>query len=253
MDTYVMSRRELLYLWGTAAASYLLTGIPGAAQNLVPARMAVDHLAIGIADLDEGIAWLERVTGVKAAIGGSHPGVGTRNALISLGGRQYLEIIAPDPEQAVYKPDLLSHNFLTDLRTLTQPRLIFWAAATSDIAAIAENALRMALPIVGPIEGSRARPDGKVLQWKTLLVRNQFAVQAAEPIPFFIEWASGSVHPSQDSPKGCELQSFEIEHPDPAGVTNALKTLGIEARVTQARNARLRATLRTPQGTVELN
>ena len=249
MDAYVMSRRELLRLWGTAGTSYLLAAKLSAAQDLVPARTAVDHLALGIADLDEGIAWFEGMTGVKAVMGGSHPGWGTRNALISLGGRQYLEIIAPDPAQTVYKPV----NFQTDLRTLTQPRLIFWAAATNDIAAIAENALRMALPIVGPIEGSRARPDGKVLQWKTLVVRNKFAVQAAEPIPFFIEWASGSVHPSQDSPKGCELQSFEIEHPDPVGLLNALKSLGIEARATQARNARLRATLQTPKGIVELN
>jgi len=249
MGEYVVSRREVLRLWGTAGASYLLAAKLSAAQDLVPARTAVDHLALGIADLDEGIAWFEGMTGVKAVMGGSHPGWGTRNALISLGGRQYLEIIAPDPAQTVYKPV----NFQTDLRTLAEPRLIFWAAGTSDIAAIAENALRMALPIVGPIEGSRARPDGTVLQWKTLRVRNKFAVQAAEPIPFFIEWASGSVHPSQDSPEGCELQSFEFEHPDPAGVMNALKSLGIEARATQARNARLRATLKTPQGMVELN
>ncbi|MGH9786046.1 MAG: VOC family protein [Terriglobia bacterium] len=249
MDANVVSRRELLRLWGAAGAFYLLAGDLSAAQDLVPARTAVDHLAFGINDLDEGIAWLERMTGVKAVIGGSHPGWGTRNALISLGGRQYLEIIAPDPAQTVYKP----LNFQTDLRILRQPRLIFWAAATSDIAAIAENALRMALPIVGPIEGSRARPDGRVLQWKALLVRNKFAVQAAEPIPFFIEWAAGSVHPSQDSPKGCELLSLEFEHPDPVGLLNALKSLGIEARATQARNARLRATLKTPKGAVELN
>ena len=249
MDAYLTSRRELLRLWGTVGASYLLTGKRSAAQDLVPAMAAVDHLALGIADLDGGVAWLERMTGVKAVNGGSHPGVGTRNALISLGGRQYLEIIAPDPGQTVYKPV----NFQTDLRTLTTPRLCFWAARTSDIAAIAENARRIAQPIVGPIEGSRARPDGTVLQWKNLRVQNRFAVHAAEPIPLFIEWAPGSVHPSQDSPKGCELLSFEIEHPDSWGVVNALKSLGIEAKVLYAENARLRATLKTPKGTVRLN
>jgi hypothetical protein len=249
MKALVINRREFLRVWGTAGASYLLAEKLGVAQDLVPARDAVDHLAIGIADLEEGVAWLEKTTGVKAMMGGSHPGQGTRNAVISLGGRQYLEIIAPDPAQTVYKPV----NFQTDLRTLATPRLCFWAAGTSDITAIAENLRRTAQPMVGPIEGSRTRPDGKVLQWKNLRVRNRFAVHAAEPIPLFIEWASGSVHPSEDSPKGCELLSFEIEHPDSWGVLNALKSLGIEGKVLYATNARLRATLRTPQGIVELN
>ena len=249
MDARVLSRRELLRWCSSAGAFYLLAGKLSAAQALVPATTIVDHLLLGVADLAEGITWVERATGVKPVMGGSHPGVGTRNALLSLGGRRYLEIIAPDPEQAVYKPV----NFQNDLRRLTMPRFFAWAAGTSDITAIAENLRRTALPIVGPIEGSRARPDGRVLQWKALLVRNKFAVQAAEPIPFFIEWAAGSVHPSQDSPEGCELLSFEFEHPDPVGLLNALKSLGIEARATQARNTRLRATLQTPKGRVELN
>ena len=248
MNACVLTRRALLRLGGTAGVSYLLAGKLSAAQDLVPATTMVDHLLLGVADLAEGIAWVERATGVKPVMGGSHPGVGTRNALLSLGGRRYLEIIAPDPEQAVYKPV----NFQTDLRTLTTPRLFAWAA-TGDVTAFAENLRRTAQPIAGPIEGSRARPDGTVLQWKTLLVRNRYAVYAAEPIPFFIEWASGSVHPSQDSPKGCELLSLEIEHPDSWGVLNALKSLGIEPKVLYAETARLRATLRTPKGMVELN
>ncbi|MCI0657859.1 MAG: VOC family protein, partial [Acidobacteria bacterium] len=78
-------------------------------------------------------------------------------------------------------------------------------------------------------------------------------LQGVEPIPFFIEWAADSLHPSQDSPTGCALQSFEIEHPDPAGVIDALKGLGIEAQVKPARKVTLNATLKTPKGEVELN
>jgi len=249
MGAHGISRREFLRLWGTAGASYLLTGRRSYTQDVVPTSHALDHLLLGAADLEAGIAWLEGMTGVKAAMGGSHPGLGTRNALLSLGGRQYLEIIAPDPAQTVYRPV----NFQTNLRTLTTPRLFAWAAGTNDIAAIAENARGMALPVIGPIEGSRLRPDGTVLQWKTLVLRNRFAMHAAEPIPFFIEWAAGSVHPSQDSPTGCELLSFEFEHPLPGGVANALLSLGIEAKAERAANARLRATLRTPKGMVELS
>jgi len=244
-----LTRRDLLRAWGVAGASYWLAATPGWAQDVVPAAAAVDHLLLGAADLGEGMAWVEEATGVKAMIGGSHPGVGTRNALISLGGRQYLEIIAPDPEQAAYKPVA----FQTELRALTQPRLFAWAAATDDITAVADTALRMALPVAGPTEGSRERPDGRVLRWQSLLIRNRFNVNGAEPIPFFIEWAAGSPHPSQDSPEGCELLSFEFEHITARRLMSALQSLGIEAKVTQARDTRLRATLWTPKGMVELS
>jgi hypothetical protein len=217
-----------------------------AGESLVPASTAVDHLLLGVANLDRGMAWVERMTGVKAVIGGSHPGVGTQNALISLGGRQYLEIIAPDPVQTAY-------HFPIDVRTLTEPRLITWAAVTTDVNVTAKNAREVSRQIFGPRDGSRARPDGKVLKWKTLGVLNKFGLQGIEPIPFFIEWAADSLHPSQDSPLGCELQSFEIEHPNRADVIDVLKKLGIEAKVKQAKSVRLTATLKSPKGKVELS
>jgi hypothetical protein len=241
-----LTRREMLRWCGSAGASYLFGGTMSAGENLVPARIAVDHLLLGVADLDRGMRWVERMTGVKAVMGGSHPGAGTRNALIALGGRQYLEIIAPDPTQTAY-------NFHIDVRTLSQPRLITWAAVTTDIGAIAKNARDAGYQIFGPHDGSRARPDGRVLKWKTLGVLNKFGLPGVEPIPFFIQWAADSVHPSQDSPKGCELQSFEIEHPNPSDVIDALKKLGIEAKVKQAKDVRLTATLMTPKGKAELS
>src|SRR5437870_2630028 len=152
MEALALTRREMLRWCGSAVASYLLGGTMSAGENRVSARAAVDHLLLGVADLDRGIRWIERVTGVKAVMGGSHPGAGTRNALIALGGRQYLEIIAPDPAQTTY-------NFHIDVRTLSQPRLITWAAMTTDISAMAKNAREAGYQVFGPREGSRSRPD----------------------------------------------------------------------------------------------
>src|SRR5687768_9304832 len=99
-----------VFVYGTA---YAIAG----AQNLKPAVSAVDHLLLGVSDLDSGIGCVEQRTGVKAAYGGIHPGVGTRNALLSLGRAHYLEIIAPDPAQTAY-------NFHIDVRRFATPRLI---------------------------------------------------------------------------------------------------------------------------------
>lgn len=245
MAAYILPRRELLRWCGAGCVACLL-GATGMAENLTTAENAVDHLLLGAADLNHGIAWVEKLTGVTAAVGGSHPGVGTRNALASLGGRRYLEIIAPDPQQTAY-------NFHIDLRKLGAPKMITWAALTTDITSTAKLARGAGLQLFGPRGGSRARPDGKLLKWKTMGVQTEFGTQGVEPIPFFIEWADDSPHPSQDSPRGCELLSFELEHPDAAGVIGLLKKFGIEAKVSVAKEARLRARLKTPKGEVVLS
>ena len=207
---------------------------------------AVDHLLIGAADLDAGVAWVERATGVRAGAGGVHPGGGTRNALLSLGERRYLEIIAPDPAQSEYR-------FRVDVRSLARPQLVTWAAATRDAAGVAERARAAGLEVAGPDAGSRARPDGVVLRWKIVSVENGLGAAGVEPIPFFIEWDAGSRHPSSDSPGGCELLSFRIAHPRPAEVSAILEALGISVPVDAAEKPRLSATLSTPRGETTLD
>jgi hypothetical protein len=239
------NRREWLKLFAAAGGSYLAASASRAADRLTPAVSAVDHLLLGIGDLDHGLTRVRQMTGVQPSMGGSHPGVGTRNALLSLGGRRYLEIIAPDPAQTEFK-------FRIDLRKLSAPRLVTWAASASDIEAVAARAREGGFEVFGPQAGSRARPDGKVLRWKTLAVKTDLAADGVDPIPFFIEWAADSQHPSLDSPAGCELRAFEIDHPDPQGVRNALARLGIEADVKSRERARLVATLRTLKGTLKL-
>src|SRR3982751_6588093 len=89
-------------------------------QARMSVRDAFDHLLLGVSDLDHGINWFEQRAGVRAVRGGVHPGRGTKNALVSLGEAHYLEIIAPDPAQAVKDRQF-------QLSTLKEPRLINFA------------------------------------------------------------------------------------------------------------------------------
>ena len=236
-----VSRRAVLLMCAGAVGSGALGRRMPEQPPLTRADAMMDHLLLGAADLDRGIDWVEKTTGVRAAIGGVHPGRGTRNALLSLGGRQYLEIIAPDPAQP-------PANLTMNLRGLTEPRLIGWAAAASDIDRLAKNISGQGLQIFGPRDGSRARPDGKTLKWRTLAAATTFGGGDVDPIPFFIQWSADSLHPSQDSPPGCRLAALEFGHPDADALRTQLRQLGIDAVVRAHKTVRLVSTLDTPKG-----
>ncbi len=240
-----MTRRDwLLRTAGTAAVGSMLGTMCAAEERTV--RDAVDHLLLGASDLDQGIAYVEQRTGVKAQVGGSHPGVGTRNALLSLGDHQYLEIIAPDPSQPTF-------NFQIDLRRLTTPKLVTWAASTQELDGVVSRARAAELDVFGPRDGSRVRPDGVTLSWRTAGIRAGFGQGDVDVMPFFIQWTAGSVHPSEDAPKGCRLVALDIQHPDASKLGETFARLGIKIEPVPSPHIALRATIDTPRGRVVLS
>jgi hypothetical protein len=241
----MLTRRSALTLLVAAGVPAFWRSSMAASQATRPAADAVDHLLLGTRDLDAGIEWVANRFGVKAAVGGSHPGRGTRNALIAFGRRRYLEIIAPDPAQP-------PENLTRDLRALDEPRLIAWASASGDLGGLVRRLQERGQRVTGPLDGSRIRPDGRKLAWRTLALQAAFEQDGTDPIPFFIQWSAESSHPSQDSPQGCDLIAFAIEHPNADAVRSLLAQAGIDAEVRQAKVCRLAATLDTPKGRVVL-
>jgi hypothetical protein len=204
----------------------------------------VDHILLGAPDLQGGIDFVEQHTGVGATFGGVHPGRGTQNALLSLGERRYLEIIAPDPEQPGVKNPLASN-----LHSLAEPRLVGWAAHPGTVLAFTEKLRAAGIGFEGPTPGSRKRPDGQVLKWQIV----SLADTASGLLPFFIEWSQDSVHPSVDAPKGCVLLSFVVETPEPERLGAMLKALNLGFPAKKAERARLHAVISGPKGNLDVH
>jgi len=236
----MISRRDFLVVSGGLMILHLAEPQSGN----VPAML--DHILLGCNSRNRGIDFVEERTGVRAAIGGVHPGRGTCNALLSLGGRRYLEIIAPDPGQKQV-PEFAA-PLLQLLKSLDQPRLVGWAAHTGDIPALAVKLHELGISFDGPRDGSRARPDGRLLKWETI----NLADDHQGVLPFFIEWDAASPHPSSDTPAGCRLDRFVIADPSPQSLQTTCNQLGLNVTVQQGHRPELRAVIVGPKDSFEV-
>ncbi|MGD8413726.1 MAG: VOC family protein [Candidatus Latescibacterota bacterium] len=203
----------------------------------------VDHLIYGTPDLEATVDELASTLGLRATIGGQHPGEGTRNALFSLGPGRYLEIMAPDPSQ----PDPDGPRWL-GIDDLTSARMVAWAAKSDDLASLSLHAAQGGIELGPILSGGRVRPDGSHLSWRLTDPRQWIADGV---VPFFIDWGGGA-HPSESAIEGLSLVAFRIEHPDHAYVGSVLEQLGLETPVDPGIRPALVATLKTPLGLIEL-
>jgi hypothetical protein len=234
-----LDRRQFLQLAAASALAPNALATPEAPSML-------DHILLGSSDLNAGIAFMEERTGVRAALGGVHPGRGTRNALLALGDRQYLEIIAPDPAQNKV-PDFVA-PLVEKLKSLSTPRLVAWADHPGNLEALAAKLKAAGITFDGPRDGSRSRPDGRQLRWRTL----NLADDRNGILPFFIEWDPNTVHPSVDAPQGCRLDRFSLADPDPMTLAESFVALGLEVPIDRGEKTELRAQIRSTKGLMVL-
>jgi hypothetical protein len=193
----------------------------------------IDHLVYAVPDLDAAVDALAQLLGVRATPGGSHPGWGTRNALLSLGPEVYLEIIAPDPgQQEFHEPRV----FGVDPEKAAA--LTAWAVKWPDLE-------HSGPALAGAVfAASRKQLDGSLLHWH---LSDPFTVNGDGLVPFLIDWGD-SPHPATSSPGGAVLQELRLAHPEPAAVCQQLAQLGLDIEVSQAELPALTATIRGANG-----
>jgi len=229
-----ISRRSILALAGALALRARGAGAPSVPEPF-------DHMLLGCSDLDKGIELVERHLGVRAALGGVHPGRGSRNALLSLGERRYLEIIAPDPQQP-------RSSDVRQLYKIDSPRLIGWAAHVDDIEAVVQRLTAAGIAFEPVRPGARQRPSGQTLRWKALSLKDD----AGGLLPFFIEWSKDAVHPAVDSPQGDRIDRFSLATPNPDELRARTAKLNLDVEIENAPQPALRAKVTGPKGTLSL-
>lgn len=207
-------------------------------------RATLDHLVVAANRLEDGVQHVADALGIEPAPGGRHDYMNTHNAVLRLGPKTYLEIIAIDPDAGPADAprwfDLDGSE--TRARLEERPRLLTWVARCEDLEAVSEAAPWDTGPIRRMYRGRMtwriAFPDSGRLREDGLL-------------PPLIEWDLGSTHPaSRMTDVGCSLETLRAHHPNPEDIRHALAVIGLDAdlEIREAGETRLEAVIKTPDG-----
>jgi hypothetical protein len=205
------------------------------------ASLRIDHVIVGVADLDRGMNQFEQLTGVRPVIGGDNPARSSRNALVSLGNGRYLELVAP-------RSDASPSADIDVLRRLKDLTPLGWVVSTRQPEVTVRHLKQLGYGISDPLPGSRVKPDGTRVKWVRFRITKPELAQA----PVLINWDSLSVHPSIDSPAGCELTNLTLVVSSQAPYQRLLQALPVGVGMRKADKLRLELTLSCPKGIVRL-
>jgi hypothetical protein len=204
----------------------------------------VDHLVLACADLAAGAAHVRALLGVELQPGGRHPLMGTHNALLKLGPRTYLELIALDPAGAASRPRWFGLDTpAVRARMAKGPFLLTWVAASSDVAAAAALDARFG-EVIAASRGA--------FSWR-ITVPADGRLSCDGVLPTLIQW-NDDAHPCDGLPDaGCQLRELDLRHPEAARLERLFASLQVQGPVVLRQgDAALAARIGTPRGVVEL-
>jgi hypothetical protein len=239
--SYKFIAASTLVLGGLAVSSVIAQNpsVRREAQDV----LSVDHIMVVVGDLEDGSRQFQEMTGVEPVFGGRHPGAGTQNALVALGPRLYLEIMAPQTDGELQESAewLLAFDDLTPMG---------FAVSTTDMPGTVARLQNHGYVASDPASGSRSLPDGKTLMWTTMGITNPGIAGS----PFFIQWGEASPHPATTSPRGCTLRSLTVFSPEQVALERLFSALGLDVVAEDAagQETAYQIVLDCPKGTVLL-
>jgi hypothetical protein len=205
----------------------------------------VDHIILAVDNLERGMDQLEKATGVRPVFGGAHPGRGTQNALLSLGNNQYLELLAPNPADSSSAQDVADRIKAAYAR-YTKPTPTGWAIHVAAADGERARLLGKGFNSSDVEPGSRMKPDGQTLRWRTF---DPWGLEN-RLLPFAIEWGAGTAHPSTTSPAGCTLVDLFMESAAADSTRAIFARAGYPLKINAGPKDRLTLTIDCPKGRV---
>ena len=176
--------------------------------------MRVDHVSYA-AEHDGLRATAERLSkriGVDPVDGGVHPRFGTRNIILPLAHDRYVEVVEVLDHPA---SDKAPFGQAVRARSANGGGWLGWVVAVDDLSPFEERIGRHA------VDGNRYRPDGTEIRWRQLGVKGLIS----DPqLPFFVQWADPSLHPSVGAHTEVTIDSLQIAG-DPERVRDWLNLL----------------------------
>ncbi|HKD75049.1 MAG TPA: VOC family protein [Ktedonobacterales bacterium] len=177
---------------------------------------SIDHIVIVVPELIPAMEDFGRA-GFAVIPGGEHADGLTHNALIVLADGSYLELIA-------FKSQDIPPAHQWAAWHQRGSGLVAFALLSDDLATDAGAWRERGLPVAGPRDGGRQRPDGQTLAWSTVI----FAAPdgQAMPLPFVIQDATPrALRVPAESATQHRLPVRRV-----AGVTVAVRNLALWSR-----------------------
>jgi hypothetical protein len=136
---------------------------------------AIDHVIIGVQNLEKAATQFSQKLGLAVSGGGIHPTGGTANRIIVIGDT-YLELIA------IHDPAEAQQSTLD--RLATHEGYLNFVLASNDIEADSKAMVNSGIPILGPTPGSLRSADGRTRGWSRTNIERP---DLAQRYPFIIQ------------------------------------------------------------------
>lgn len=182
-------------------------------------KTKIDHLVIGAATLEQGVAYVKDQLGVDIPFGGVHETMGTHNHLMRLNAEIFLEVIAINP--AGKPPEQPRWYGLDDpyvrQQIVQQPSLLGWVVST--------QAIKTLLPQTQYPFGEIRQISRGDLSWYFGLPEDG-RLLAAGMVPYVMQWQTES-HPANNmQDTGCQLQQLSLHHANANWLEGVLEQIG---------------------------